>query len=351
MTIKFGTKAKTLQLLEKKVVNAKILPQVCFSVADWKASGKSIDVIQDKYEWFARPVIVRSSSIKEDSTYSSLAGHYQSVADVFGKRQIDEAISTVIQSFGNINDKDQVFIQPMLNEVSISGVVFSRDPSNSSNYYVVNYDDVSGRTDTVTSGSSNDLKVLYHSKSAKPPKKEWVRDLIILMQELEILFNNDAIDIEFCLDNSGQLFLLQVRPLVLSQKQILNSEEEFKILKEIERKYITLSKPHPYLLGKKSIFGVMPDWNPAEIIGIRPKPLALSLYKELITDGTWAYQRDNYGYRNLRSFPLIISFAGFPYIDVRVSFNSFIPANLNEGLANRLVDYYLNQLSFEFLLV
>ena len=35
----------------------------------------------------------------------------------------------------------------------------------------------------------------------------------------------------------------------------------------------------------------MPDWNPAEIIGIRPKPLDLSLYKELITDHVWAKNR------------------------------------------------------------
>ena len=97
------------------------------------------------------------------------------------------------------------------------------------------------------------------------------------------------------------------------------------VLGQIEEKVNSLSKPHPYLLGKRSVFGVMPDWNPAEIIGIRPKPLALSLYKELITDSIWAYQRDNYGYRNLRSFPLLVSFSGVPFIDVRVSFNSFIP--------------------------
>ncbi len=47
----------------------------------------------------------------------------------------------------------------------------------------------------------------------------------------------------------------------------------------------------------RSIFGVMPDWNPAEIIGLRPWPLSLSLYRELVTDAIWAYQRDNYGYR------------------------------------------------------
>ena len=89
----------------------------------------------------------------------------------------------------------------------------------------------------------------------------------------------------------------------------------------------------------------MPDWNPAEIIGTKPKPLSLSLYKELITDNIWAYQRDNYGYKNLRSFPLLINFCGMPYIDVRVSFNSFIPASISGNLANKLVNFYVNQLT------
>ena len=56
----------------------------------------------------------------------------------------------------------------------------------------------------------------------------------------------------------------------------------------------------------------MPDWNPAEIIGVRPRPLALSLYREIITDAIWAYQRHNYGYKNLRSFPLLQDFEGLP---------------------------------------
>ena len=69
------------------------------------------------------------------------------------------------------------------------------------------------------------------------------------------------------------------------------------------------------------------------MIGIRPRPLALSLYQEVITDSVWAYQRDNYGYRNLRSFPLMVDFGGLPYIDIRVSFNSFIPAGLEETVS------------------
>ncbi len=105
-----------------------------------------------------------------------------------------------------------------------------------------------------------------------------------------------------------------------------------------------LTRPHPYLHGNRSVFGVMPDWNPAEIIGLKPRPLALSLYRELITDSIWAYQRDNYGYKNLRSFPLLMSFHGLPYIDVRVSFNSFIPRDMKPDLAERLVNYYIERL-------
>jgi phosphohistidine swiveling domain-containing protein len=103
----------------------------------------------------------------------------------------------------------------------------------------------------------------------------------------------------------------------------------------------------PFLCGQRTVYGVMPDWNPAEIIGVRPKPLALSLYRELVTDSIWAYQRHNYGYRNLRGFPLMPHFFGLPYIDVRVSFNSFVPADLDDRLATRLVDYYIDRLLAE----
>lgn len=88
----------------------------------------------------------------------------------------------------------------------------------------------------------------------------------------------------------------------------------------------------------------MPDWNPAEIIGTKPGMLALSLYKELITDSIWAYQRNNYGYKNLRSFPLLISLFGQPYVDVRVSFNSFIPAGVPDELSHKLANFYIRQL-------
>ena len=38
------------------------------------------------------------------------------------------------------------------------------------------------------------------------------------------------------------------------------------------------------LKGKYTLFSTMTDWNPAEIIGLKPNPLSYSIYKELITD-------------------------------------------------------------------
>ena len=86
----------------------------------------------------------------------------------------------------------------------------------------------------------------------------------------------------------------------------------------------------------------MPDWNPAEIIGTNPSRLSESLYRMLITDNVWSKQRFEYGYRDLGSCPLMTTFAGHPYIDVRASFNSFIPAKLSEDLAEKLVNAYLS---------
>jgi phosphohistidine swiveling domain-containing protein len=153
--------------------------------------------------------------------------------------------------------------------------------------------------------------------------------------------------VEFAVGDDGQLYLLQVRPLAVDRQGQAADANVYTALGGIARKVELLSRRHPYLHGNRAIFGVMPDWNPAEIIGVRPRPLSLSLYRELITDAIWAYQRDNYGYQNLRSFPLLVSFHGLPYIDVRVSFNSFIPRDVSDDLTGRLANYYIDRLLSE----
>ncbi|MDC0092770.1 PEP/pyruvate-binding domain-containing protein [Alphaproteobacteria bacterium] len=345
MNMHFTSKADTLAELEGKLKYACVLPQFSFTSKMWNEIYNDIDILWNEIpQWANTSLIVRSSARAEDSSKESLAGHYTTVANVNSKSQLKSAVTKVYKSFNDDMPQNQIFIQPMLENILISGVAFTRDPSNGSYYSIINFDDKSGDTDTVTSGTSNSLKVYYHSENAPLPKENWMSQLLLLLKELKDYFKNDALDIEFAFDQSGTLFLFQVRKLIMQCECRISVDEHTNLLSEIETRYNSLSKYHPYLLGRKTIFGVMPDWNPAEIIGVRPRPLALSLYKELITDGTWAYQRDNYGYRNLRSFPLLVSFGGLPYIDVRISFNSFIPSDLKDGLAERLVNFYLDSL-------
>lgn len=346
--VTFSTKAETLETLVPQLRSGQILPQVRFSVAEWFADrARVLAKIADQH-WSSKPVIVRSSARGEDGPVSSQAGRYDSVLGVLGSKDISDAIDQVVASFAeNGNMSDQVFVQPMLNRVAMAGVAFSRGPNGGSPYYIVNYDDLSGRTDRVTAGVGDDLATFLCLKSridACPPK---LSPVIALVGELETLFACDAIDVEFAIDGEGQIYLLQVRHLSIDRQEGTLDAEIDAALADVARKVELLSRPQPFLHGSRSIFGVMPDWNPAEIIGLRPRPLSLSLYRELVTDSIWAYQRDNYGYQNLRSFPLLVSFHGLPYIDVRVSFNSFVPRDVPNELAGRLVNYYIDRLLAE----
>jgi glutamine kinase len=342
--VQFGTKAETLERLAPLLRSAAILPQVRFSVAEWRGNHPGVLKRIAASAWGSEALIVRSSARSEDSSSQSQAGKFTSVVGVEGMAAISPAVERVIASYaGNDCQDDQIFVQPMLQEVSMAGVAVTREPHGGGPYFVINYDDFSGRADLVTSGTAEKLKTFICLKSRREGIPGYLLPILDLLRELESLMDCDGIDVEFAVDKKGALYLLQVRPLALNQP-LTDAEATGAAATEIAQKVALLTRPHPYLHGNRSVFGVMPDWNPAEIIGLKPRPLALSLYRELITDSIWAYQRDNYGYKNLRSFPLLVSFHGLPYIDVRVSFNSFLPRDMKPDLAERLVNYYIERL-------
>lgn len=339
--LQFTTKAGTLDAIQSEARKFTLLPQISFSVQELKTKADKIrNEVIDKFS--DKLLIVRSSAIAEDSAHQSLAGMFLSVMDV-KPASIIEAAHKVMDSFSDDNPNNQILVQPMLNDISMSGVLFTIDPNTGGNYFVINYDSVSGSTDSVTSGEGKSLSTCYvfHGKKSGDDRLDKLCDA---SNELMDLFGKNNIDIEFAFTNDNQLYLLQARPLVL-KCQPSGLEEQGELLKRAHNNIKNYMRPHPYASGKRTIFGVMPDWNPAEMIGIRPKPLASSLYRRLITDGVWAYQRNGYGYKNLRSFPLMVEFCGLPYIDIRASFNSFIPKDINDALSDKLVDYYLNQLA------
>jgi len=338
------TKAQMLIELQNNIEGINILPIFVVRISEFNADKSAVlnGVIQfaDRKE-----LIIRSSSSNEDTQEFSNAGKFLSIANVSPEiDSIESAIRQVYLSY-NTDSDEEILIQHMLSDVSKSGVIFTRDVDTNAEYYVVNYHE-GGDTAAVTGGQSNSLKTFVSYKKTDFPIDDVdMSNLISVVKRIENYTNNDALDIEFAITTDGIVYILQCRPIAKGNKNLDAGVDIDLALKTIYKKAQKLSAPHPFLFGEKTCFGVMPDWNPAEILGIRPKKLAISLYKELITDSIWAHQRADYGYRDLTMHPLMISFCGIPYIDTRITFNSFIPANLNTRIADKLTNYYLQELS------
>ena len=84
-----------------------------------------------------------------------------------------------------------------------------------------------------------------------------------------------------------------------------------------EVKINNLQKRHHDLLGNTAYYSVMSDWNPAEMIGLKPKPLALSLY-------IWLIRKLSKKYNDLFNEPAIKYFfvIAFVILVVRIIFFS-----------------------------
>lgn len=344
--VRLGSKAETLELLAPLVRTARVLPLSYFLVGKWLADPESVlDDIGGR-EWGRRPLIVRSSTRQEDDPGTQMPGSYLSVPGVTGREAVRAATEAVIGSYRDRLPDDEVedqivLVQPYVDDTVMSGVAFTCDPNTGSPYLVVNYEE-DGDTEAVTSGRRARLRTYYAWESVSAGDDRLGR-LSALARELETLLQLRNLDIEFAFDRRDELFLLQVRPMVIEASTDNAAHEEG--LRAIASKVRSASRRHPHLRGRRTVFGVMPDWNPAEIVGTRPRPLALSLYRRLITDAQWADQRARYGYRDVRGFPLMLDFFGLPYVDVRESCNSLIPAAVPDDLAERLVDHYIDRLA------
>ena len=106
----------------------------------------------------------------------------------------------------------------MLSNVLISGVIFTRSLQDGAPYYTINYDDTSGSTESITSGTSKDDKTVIvrrntdHRNKALPKKLD---GLLQAVREIEDLLNYDALDIEFAITRKFGIHILQVRPITV----------------------------------------------------------------------------------------------------------------------------------------
>lgn len=347
---KFGTKAQNLLFLKDKLDKVNVCEIYTFLVNDWLENKQKI-AVKIKRIFKDSCIIVRSNSPLEDNLNSSGAGVYTSVKDV-NPRSLEEiigAVDTVIKSYIDRNPTSdyktyEILVQNMLRRVFKSGVLLTRDLSGRP-YYTLNFDQVTGQTDSVTSGTGrflDSVAIIDQKEDIERLPLEYKR-IIKASKQIEGIFDSPLLDIEWAIDENNDLYIFQVRPLLVSDTK--HKDEIYsavdKLRKTIKKRIFKTEKD---IFGKQTLFSDMTDWNPAEIIGINPSPMAFTLYSYIITDEVWREGRGLMGYYNPKEMKLMCNFAGHPYIDVRRDFNSYLPNQLNHEVKHKLVNFFIDQL-------
>tara|TARA_B100000700_G_scaffold329969_1_gene453917 strand:- start:251 stop:2632 length:2382 start_codon:yes stop_codon:yes gene_type:complete len=348
----FSNKADTLANLNKLGLKNSVIPRfVSFSVKEWKNIKQKKNIIENIKQLNSK-VCIRSSFAKEDSKTKSMAGVFDSEINIDNnQKNLEKKINKLIKSYSIFSNKEnevldsKILIQNFVKNSEISGVITNKNLQDGTPYYVINYDDQSGYTNTVTSGNKSGGRVLYVYKNEKNNlRSRKFKRIIFSIKELEKKIGDYPMDIEFSLNKKNKFFIFQARPLSTYRKWKKIDQSIFKknIYKNQKKFYKILNKHKNF--GKIPSFGLMPDWNPVEMIGYQPDQLSYSLYEKLITDLAWSLARKEMNYKNINK-KLMCSFSGKPYIDTRLSFFSYIPKNVSNIISKKIVNFWISELN------
>lgn len=325
-----GGKSNVLAALATHLRNACIPRSLVIAWDDWTSSSQA-SLNQARTFGAGFPVVVRSDRRDEDELPIN-AGRYLTLLNVLPTSdELREAIDRVFASFGSDRKGDKVLIQPLVPEIKQALV------ASTFGAFGCAYDTISlaagAAPDAITRGDSpaNTWHVRPGTDYRRLPaliSRTWR-----LLQELKALVAPIPFEIEL-VDDGNVLWLLQLRPLPGDLSPSRNGDSLDKAIGEIRR-----SKRQ----GAR-LFGLMPDWNTAELLGAHPRPMALSLFEGLIGDSVWWRARAQLGYAQPYRNQLIRPIAGRPYVDVRASFESLCPAELPERQRTRMVRAWLDQL-------
>ena len=344
--MKLSTKAQNLDVLQKLRLQKSVIPKFFkYSLEEWILDkDRIIKVLLEKLN---KKIIIRSSYILEDSEKNSMAGEFEGFSNVKNtKKNIFESVTNLIKQYKKKSKKklhylkSEIIFQNMILNTKLSGVLTNFCIKDGGFYYVINYDDVSGSTDSVTSGSKLGSRVInIFRDDTTGIRSQKLKKVIESTKEIEIKIGVKPIDLEFAIDKNGNVNIFQIRPLTTSKNwKKISSIKLKKTLNKNKKLFVKINKINKRY-GNLPIFGLMPDWNPAEMIGYQPNDLSYSIYKEIITDNAWSTARKEMGYKKV-SRPLMYKFTGKPYIDTRLSFYSLIPNNISNNISKKIVNYW-----------
>lgn len=333
-----NTKASVLQFLSPRLKSAFVDNLFVMTVRDWQTNH--ISLINQIARTFINPIIVRSSAIDEDQSELSSTGKYKSVQFVnpHDRAALEYAINYVIESYeskGNYNKENEILIQEQVIDPEIAGIVFTREPKNNAPYYIAEYDET-GKTDTITGYGRRKRRVIFRRELGPKTGSKRFDSLVAAIQEIEQILKNDCLIIEFAITSDQQVHLFQAKlmpPRVLSFPVAVYQDYISNFQREIDK-----------LMDEGTILSNMADWNPAEILGRSPSAFSISLYQTIVTDDTWYKARARLGYKTVEHSLMFVA-AARPYINVKYSLYSLLPASMPQELSKLIVEKQLEQLN------
>jgi glutamine kinase len=157
--------------------------------------------------------------------------------------------------------------------------------------------------------------------------------------------DSQFLDIEFAFGKDLTPYLLQVRAITTQPNWNRAVTKRIDLTLQGVQAFVTERfKKLNGVYGETTVLCQMPDWNPVEMIGRAPRALANSLYQALITDHSWSNVRENMGYAVPKGRPLMVTLAGQPFIDTRLSFHSYLPNTISPTIAEIVVNHWLAHL-------
>lgn len=348
--MKFSSKAKNLAHLKRLGFKKSIIQKFYkFSINEiFKDKKKIINFI---YLNLKKKISIRSSFFLEDSFSSSMAGEFDGLYNIKNtKKKILQGINYLANQYKKKSKNKKVFLnseiifQNHLENSLLSGVVTNKCIKDGTDYYVINYDDTSSLTNTVTSGGKSGGRVInIFKQNYTGLRSEKFKSIIKAVKEIETKIGNRPFDIEFAIDMKKKVNIFQIRPISTSKNwKSINNNIFLNNLKANQNKLNKVYKKNKYF-GDHMVFGLMPDWNPVEMIGYQPSELSYSLYEKLITQSSWNIARSEMGYKKVNR-PLMYKFTGKPFIDARLSFFSFLPKRVKYQSSKKIVNFWSNQL-------
>ena len=290
-------------------------------------------------------VAVRSSAHNEAAGVIGQAGRYRSFGPLGANSRdaLTRAIASVFTSYGHGHPTDAVLVQAWVSDSVVALGVTSADATAFAGTASLSYY-VGECTRAITAGWTN-VSRFWLTQNATPAR-HWpsaVRRAFALLTKIELALGRTALELEIAVDRRGRLRLLQVTPSTRPSHRAPATVLE-KRWSTVESVYRKRAHARDGELGRSPLFGLMPDWNTAELLGEHPRPLAASLFNALIADQAWRNARINLGYRKSSVHPLLGYFAGRPYVDVRASLGSLIPGGLPDALALPAIEAGIDKL-------